>query len=46
VTTVDGVVRICHWEHYLVTHCGYTLEPLGDGQYRLIAPDEPERGPP
>jgi hypothetical protein len=46
VTTVAGVVRICHWEHYLVTHCGYTLEPLGDGQYRLIAPDEPERGPP
>jgi hypothetical protein len=46
VTTVDGVVRICHWEHYLVTHCGYTLEPLGDGQYRLISPDEPERGPP
>jgi hypothetical protein len=46
VTTVDGVVRICHWEHYLVTHCGYTLEPLGDGQYRLLAPDEPKRGPP
>jgi hypothetical protein len=46
VTTVDGVVRICHWEHYLVTHCGYTLEPLGDGQYRLVPPDEPERGPP
>jgi len=44
VTTVDGVVRICHWEHYLVTHCGYTLEPLGDGQFRLVAPDEPERG--
>jgi hypothetical protein len=46
VTTVDGVVRICHWEHYLVTHCGYTLEPLGDGAYRLVSPDEPERGPP
>jgi hypothetical protein len=41
VTTVEGVVRICHWEHYLVTHCGYTLEPLGDGQYRLLAPDDP-----
>jgi hypothetical protein len=46
VTTVAGVVRICHWEHYLVTHCGYTLEPLSDGTYRLVAPDEPERGPP
>jgi len=46
VTTVAGVVRICHWDHYLVTHCGYTLEPLDDGQYRLVAPDEPERGPP
>jgi hypothetical protein len=44
VTTVDGVVRVCKWEHYLVTHCGYTLEPLGDGQFRLVAPDEPERG--
>jgi len=41
VTTVAGVVRICHWDHYLVTHCGYTLEPLDDGQYRLLAPDDP-----
>jgi hypothetical protein len=39
------VVLICKWDHYLVTHCGYTLDPRGDGTHDLIPPDE-ERGPP
>ena len=43
-TTLDGVVRICRWEHYLSTHCSYTLEPRGDGTYDLLPPDD--RGPP
>lgn len=43
-TTLDGVVRICRWEHYLITHCSYTLEPRGDGTYDLLPPDD--RGPP
>jgi hypothetical protein len=41
-TTLAGVVRICPWHHYLVTHCDYTLEPIGDGVYRLVAPDDPD----
>jgi hypothetical protein len=41
-TIVDGVVRVCRWDHYLITHCGYTLTPRGegeaDGTYDLIPP--------
>jgi hypothetical protein len=46
VTTADGVVRVCTWDHDLITYSGYTLDPLDEGQYRLVPPDEPERAPP
>ena len=47
VTTADGVVRVCPWDHDLITYSGYTLEPLDDGQYRLVAhPTSPNAAPP
>jgi len=41
-SSLENTVRMCHWHHYLVTHQGYRLEPSGDGDYRLVAPDDPD----
>jgi Domain of unknown function (DUF222) len=37
LTSLDNLVRLCHWHHYLKTHQGHRLERAGDG-WRWIVP--------
>ncbi len=43
--SMENLVRLCHWHHYLKTHHRHGLEHDGDG-WRWIAPDDPPRVPP
>jgi hypothetical protein len=42
-TTLENLVRLCHWHHYLKTHQGHRLERV-DGTWRWIVPGQ-ERAP-
>jgi hypothetical protein len=42
-TTLENLVRLCHWHHYLKTHQGHGLESV-DGTWRWIVPGS-ERSP-
>ena len=37
VTSLENLVRLCHWHHYLKTHQGHRLE-RSDDEWRWIAP--------
>jgi Domain of unknown function (DUF222)/HNH endonuclease len=36
-TTLENLVRLCHWHHYLKTHQGHRLERV-EGEWRWISP--------
>lgn len=43
-TTLDNLVRLCHWHHYLKTHQHHRIERSG-AEWRWITPDDSRRGP-
>ncbi len=43
--SMENLVRLCHWHHYLKTHHRHRLEPDAGG-WRWIIPDEPPSVPP
>jgi hypothetical protein len=43
--SMENLVRLCHWHHYLKTHHRHRLEPAADG-WQWIAPDDPPSVPP
>ncbi len=43
--SMENLVRLCHWHHYLKTHHRHRLEPDGDG-WQWILPDDPPSVPP
>lgn len=43
VTSLENLVRLCHWHHYLKTHQGHRLERSDEG-WRWVIPDR-ERSP-
>ncbi len=43
VTSLENLVRLCHWHHYLKTHQGHRLE-RSDEEWRWIVPSR-ERSP-
>ena len=44
ITTLDNLVRLCHWHHYLKTHQGHRIERSGAG-WEWRAPDDARSGP-
>jgi hypothetical protein len=45
MASMDNLVRLCRWHHYLKTHHRHGLEHEGDG-WRWVAPDDPPTVPP
>ena len=52
--SMDNLVRLCHWHHYLKTHHGHRLEPVGPEPgagagsrgWQWITPGAPPKVPP
>jgi len=46
-TTVDQLANVCHWDHHLITHCGWTIS--GQPNARVLTPPpraNTDRAPP
>jgi hypothetical protein len=43
ITSLENLVRLCHWHHYLKTHHGHRIERSG-GEWEWIPPDDSRAG--
>jgi len=43
ISSLENLVRLCHWHHYLKTHHGHRIE-RPEGEWRWIRPDDSRGG--